>query len=902
MPGDRLYEYTAGNSELLDTQVSGSKFQQELQNIREGLSQGFSSRVQQAQDNAFMTGVEVAGSFGVGAALATAAKVGGRWGVAADVVGKVMLAGMGADVFRRGYNVAEAYQSSSGNAYQDQLNRRDAIAQNFGTAAFDYPVMMLSGAAGAGAVHFGPKLSASLSTSLEGLRTPTMGMANPEMALIPVRANNFDVAALGRPDAISRSSMDIGGFGRLGVKELPAKSIDPLSAIRDRLDAPHKTARGLEELSALLEAKKIAGHPEVRPIYDEMSATLKQVDTIKPSLARDEQALAGFDKQIAQIKNLKDEIQAVRSAEALLTSAKADMEKLPGLTERQSALTAELSAARKAAEAQAKGGPKPDEPVADVGSIREELGRVKQDISDIRQRSQNLNQFEQNHASAQQALEARRKAIESGTDPEIIAIEKQMEPLKASVADKKGEIGALVGKLQELDARFVEKSLAVKPLVANSDANTIVDLPKYEKPRLDLEPTQRITPKRAAQTVEPAQAPKVMPETRVARGNEASNTNAEAIQRAANDRARSADRAQPQQTSPERKGSERNSERSNERARGNDRVAETRVTLKDVSNAHSEAKQAVDDFLKTSKRHTTALKKVNDYIDTAAKLMASDREFASKDTGTVLANVENLLSKLDNWERSPAWIRGAERQQLMKGQGIDAATMAKFDKWYESQNQIYYERASNGGGPEMKLAMIQEHLQRRVAVESVKNFLRSAGSIEQGISPVVNNGFKLMAEGKLPDGRPIPKGSDMIVFEQKTVRTPQGETQDVMVPFAKNGDKIQRFDDSKIAAGQQKFDTLKTEGPEGLPAKDLYALWLDHDPSRLLAIKPENQAGYAILRPGGAHGKNVLFMEFSKGIDSALIPRGLKADAPDGIGTNTGVLYNMLRNTLKPKS
>lgn len=885
MTGDRLFENTAVKDGLLDTQVSSS-FQSELQNIREGLSQGFSDRTQHAKDNLLATGVEVAGSFGVGAAMMAAVKAGGRWGLAADVAGKVMLLGMGADIARRGFNVYDAYSTAPGNSVQDQLTRRESIAQNIGSAMFDYPVMMASGFAGAGAVHFGPKFTSSLATSIEGLRPPLM-MEQP--ALVPVRTN----------------ALDLSGRGRLGAQELPsAKGSDPLAAVRERIDAPHRTARGMHELSALMEAKKVASHPEVRPLYDQMTSTLREVDTLKPLISRDEVALTGFDKQIGQIKGLKAEIQTARHAESVVEGLRADVERLPGLSAKQSELNGQISEARKIQEGKAQ--PPADKPAPDLTALREELGGVKQDIASIRERQAQLPQLEQRHTEAQLALDTRRKAIEAGTDAEIMALETQMAPIKQTLEGNRSQMESLVARLKELDAQYVAKSAEVKPLIAQSDSAAVFDLPKYEKPKIEVEPAFK-----PAKKAEPAKVADVAPKPVVempakppadVHKQPVAKTEAPAAKQSEQIVARTGDRNQ-QQARGERQaqqGDRRNT--GNERNAPVERVEARRVTKADVANSYMDAEVAVNDFVRTSKRHTTALKKVNDYIESAAKLMATDKQVAQSEVGVVLNNVETLLGKLDTWERAPGWIRGTEKANVMKAQGISAETMAKFDKWYDSQNQIYYERAASGS-PELKLSMIQEHLQRRVAVESVKNFLRTSGDIEKGTSAIVAEGFKMMAEGKLPDGRAIPKGSDLIVFEQRKVPGgPQGP-QEAVIPFAKEGANIQRFDDAKIAAGIKKLEALKTEGPEGLNPKELYGLWLDHDPSRLIHAK--NQVGFAILRPGGAHGKNVFHLQFKDGVEPALLPRGLKADAMDGtsMGTNTGVLYQMLRNTLnKPKS
>jgi hypothetical protein len=165
--------------------------------------------------------------------------------------------------------------------------------------------------------------------------------------------------------------------------------------------------------------------------------------------------------------------------------------------------------------------------------------------------------------------------------------------------------------------------------------------------------------------------------------------------------------------------------------------------------------------------------------------------------------------------------------------------------------------------------------------------------VDASVSPIVQQGFQIMADGKLPDGKPIPKGSDMIVFEK--VKAPND--QEMVLPFAKDGQHVQRFDDTKISEGLRKLEAMSSGGPQALSPEDLYGFRLDHDPSRLMAAG--NQVGYAILRPGGQYGKNVMFMQFADGLDPALVPRSLRIDGPNGPGTNTGVLYNMVKNAAR---
>lgn len=871
----RVAEITKVKDGLHDSQVAHNNdsingaLQSQWEVIRDGLSQGMSARAQQAQDNSLLTGVEIASSFGLGAGLAMAAKAGGRWTQAAEGAGVLFAGMMGYDLTKRGMAIHDAYSSTSAETMQGQQMRKDAIAQYAGSGLVDYSLMFASGGLGAASVHFGPKFATKLSTTMEPLG----------------RFGQLDAPALQPARVQSRfNMMDLGDVGRLGAKEkAPALASDPIEAARQRLEFPHRSV-GLEQLSALMEAKQLAAHPEVKPIYEQMASTLTQVDTLKPKLSLDEQALGQHQKTLADIKSLKPEQQAVRTAEASVTGVKADIERLPALRDEQAAISRLIQdnkPASKDAPAEPRKAGKDKEPAVNLEELRQNRRELNETIANIQARAKELPNLEQRLATAQSALEARRAAIESGEDPAIKAIEAQMKPLQESVSAKKTELDTLSQQLKDLDKQIQEKSNQVRPTLGAAAPDLLSSVPKYVKPKVDLPVQERVAPpprskveairpeplKPIERSVErPVEKPAVAPKTE--QPVEKARTSAQ------NDRTAQAER----------------NERSTEKVTAPQVVKEA-----DVNRSFSEAKQAVDDFAATHKRHTTALKKVNDYIEKAFGWFASDAEAASS-AGKVAANVDAMLGKLENWDRSPAWIRPADRAQMMQRNGFDLAAMDKFDKWFQSQNKPFHDNPNMM--PDRRLVDIQQHLSRRVAVESVKNYLRTAPDVNTSVSPIVQQGFDLVASGKLPDGRAIPKGSDMIVFEKRTLKGPNGD-QEVVLPFAKDGQHMQRFDDVKISEGLRKLAVIKNEGPQGLPAEDLYGFRLDHDPSRLMASS--EQVGFAILRPGGQYGKNMLFMKFADGLDPAIIPKSLRVDSQNGAGTNTGVLYNMLRNSAPKK-
>lgn len=860
MTGDlRLAEVTTVKDGLLDSQVAhntdtiNGALQSQWHLICDGLAQGADQRAQQAKNDSLLTGVEIAGSFGLGAGMTWAMKAGGRWGAAAELGAAAFTGLMGYDLFRRGSAIQEAYANSSGDTAQGQLMRKDAIARYAGSGLVDYSLMIASGGLGAASVHYGPKIASNLSTTLE----PLGKLTTMEPALQPARSFNF---------------MDLGETGRLGAKEKPLAASDPISSARARLEFPHRSV-GLDQLSALMEAKQIAAHPEVRPLYEQMADTLGKVDTLKPKLSTDESALAALEKDLSAVKSLKPEIQAVRSAETNINSVKADMERITALREEQGALTRQIQEASKSAKDQpadpaaaAKKAAKKDDSV-DVDALRARRREVSESITNIQARAQDLPKFEQRLAEARDAFEKRKAAIESGEDAEVKGITAQMEPLKAQVEAQRAELAALSDQLKGLDGQIATKADAVRPTLKDADPSAILgDVPRYNRPKIEVPES------RQARRAEP-RLPEPPTEARL--NTPTKDVPAKALEQPVT-KTQQAERVEPKRVEQTVAGADRP------------------TTEADVNQAFNQAKRAADDFAATHKRHTTALKQVKDYIDTSFDWFAADPK-ASANAAQVAKNVSDLLGKLENWDRSPAWIRNADRAQIMQRNGFDAATMNKFDQWYQTQSRNYNETPNMM--PDRKLVDIQQHLSRRVAVESVKNWLRTAPDVQGAISPIVNDGFRMMAEGKLPDGRAIPKGSDMIVFEKRTVKGPDGDT-DIVMPFAKDGQHMQRFDDAKISEGLRKLEAMQNGGPQALSEQDLYGFRLDHDPSRLMASG--EQAGFAILRPG-THGKNILYMQFADGIDPAIIPKPLRADGATSAGTNTGVLYNMLRNSARPK-
>ncbi|MBX9725594.1 MAG: hypothetical protein K2X81_29625, partial [Candidatus Obscuribacterales bacterium] len=529
-------------------------------------------------------------------------------------------------------------------------------------------------------------------------------------------------------------------------------------------------------------------------------------------------------------------------------------------------------------------------------------------IQGIEARAAEMPALRERLTAAQEAHAKRQAAVEAGKDPEVLDIQAKMTPLETAIAARKTELLNLSESLGALDKQFKEKALAIRPSLEGVTGMP-ESVPKYVKPVPKVESVPRPAvakteaPVSNVAKVEAAPKPTVV-KVEAPANNAAVDTAPKPtvvkVEAPANNAARIEPgkvepvRVEPAKDAPAKVAAPNDSSapqksvESSRPAQPTEKVERRAEQVKPVSaeavaRAESEARAAVDDFARTLKRHTTAVKKVNDYISTSFDYFRTD-EAAARSVSGVARNVQEMLGKLENWDRPPGWFRDVDRAQIMQHNGFDAQTMGRFDSWFASQRKSF--NVNENMMPDRWLTEVQQHLTRRVSVESVKNWLRTAAQTDRAVSPIVNDGFQMMADGKLPDGTAIPKGSDMVVLVKRNVNG-----KEVVLPYSKNVQDMQRFDDFRIREGLRKLDTIKESGPQGLKPEELYGFRLDHDPARL--VSDQAQVGFAILKPAGQHGKNILHMEVTDTTPMDSIPKAL---AP---GANTGVLYGMLNNASK---
>ncbi len=883
----RGQEITAVKDNLLDSQISSAmssdnsvtaKFQREAELLRDGLSSGFNARVEHAQENIAATTLEVAGSFAIGSTLAWMAKAGGRWGTAAKVVGGAFTVLMVGDVGRRAAPTWGAV-ADTWNSEVNLAHNKEVVGHYAGSALFDYPVMLGSGMAGAGAVHFGPKVAEMFKT----MREPGTLSSSSHLSL----------------------EMSLGETARLGAKEKgKLADLDPLMDVRARLEKPNQKTMQLGDLADVMTAKRLAAHPEVAPLRGSMLETLGKIDTLKPEIATNRSNLTAAERQVADVKGLKAETRAVEAAQRNVEALQTEQARLQELRADEARLQTEL---------RAKG--EEGSTARDPEVVRQELSDVRQDIRGCQARIETVPAAQARVVEAQTALQKRQRAIEAGTDGELTAFEKKVNNLRDNLAKQEGQLADLSTELRRLDGQFTLKAVEVTPtLDQTAIPKSVPDLVRAKpgdairQPKLERPATEVVPPAKPADALKPVEIPPAKPlqqapdaikaalekpEFNPAKpngGRVEAKPSPELNRPQVNDRPQG--QRQPERQ-PERQPDRPGDRNRNEPERQPERFGERPpVGEREVNRALQDAQRAVDDFHRTGARHTTALKGVAEYLNKATEWFGNDSAATGR-SREILANVEGMLGKVKNWERGASWVpkHGPERAQLMSRNGMTAEQMAKFDNWADSVRGNYQPKPNQMA--EMTLADIQLHLENRVRVESVKWYLKQAPDTAASTSPIVEKGFDMVREGRYPDGSPIHPDADLIVFEQRTIKGQDGNPMDVIVPYGKDGQHIQRFDAVHIVNGMRKQNLIKTEGPAALTPDELYGFRLDHDPSRLTGAR--QQVGFAILRPGG-HGKNIAYMEFKPGVDTTLLPKQLRADVPGGApGTNTGSLYNMLR-------
>lgn len=222
------------NTMLLNSKEEETK--SSLRLIADGLADGFISKAN-AGTGTLCAETAIAG--GVGGALSLMSQAGGRLGCAARIIGGTLAVGFAADIYRRSDNIYDAYINTSNN-FEGQAARQKAIADNAGTALFDYPLMALAGM-GAARLVSGPRaVTQSMNNFAETRATPGMSEAaikwqefNGKPSVIEWRPGH---SAVERPDLVGSKTAWTDGYSEV----IGRHDWRPGSKLQTEIDAARK--------------------------------------------------------------------------------------------------------------------------------------------------------------------------------------------------------------------------------------------------------------------------------------------------------------------------------------------------------------------------------------------------------------------------------------------------------------------------------------------------------------------------------------------------------------------------------------------------------------------------------------------------------------------------------------
>jgi hypothetical protein len=284
---------------------------------------------------------------------------------------------------------------------------------------------------------------------------------------------------------------------------------------------------------------------------------------------------------------------------------------------------------------------------------------------------------------------------------------------------------------------------------------------------------------------------------------------------------------------------------------------------------------AIEEAARNRGREANALKSVHDYLTI---LKGSGVSVADKVDGLnqLLAN----LGKIKDWDK-PQWLKTqqaglrdaagkpiSEHELIKTKNRITDEQMAMWDAWAAEAGKPF--AANREETIEEQIAQLDDYIVKRVALDSVKNWLRRRPS-----ERFINDMFAALATNKLyidlpdlrikavkdesgqvrgvelrdgtlffegsdeavplledPRGRYIelPDDSDMIVFEKRTL---YGQRQIVPVSQPNGRDpNIQWFNGAAVKRGWQKEQRF-FNGPDAISIDELYGFFPEHFPMRL---------------------------------------------------------------------
>lgn len=313
--------------------------------------------------------------------------------------------------------------------------------------------------------------------------------------------------------------------------------------------------------------------------------------------------------------------------------------------------------------------------------------------------------------------------------------------------------------------------------------------------------------------------------------------------------------------------------------------------IAEVTASARKADAAISEAARNRGRETNAFKTTHDHLQL---LLSADIQSADK--LTFLSEVLNALSRVKDWDK-PQWFktepanwrdasgrRMTEHEFITTRNCINAEQMGRWDAWAIDCVRQF---APIQGAAEEQIKSLDDYLVRRVAIDSLKNWLRRRPD-EQFIHTM----FQALAQNKLYLGdeqlrvrcikddqgrvRPVelrdgvmffegtdeiatikedehgkyvdlPLDTDLIIFEKRTLRG-KLETVPIAQPNARDPN-IQWFGGNQVKRGWGKEQRF-FEGPQAFTMEELYGFFPEHFPMRITNSvengKPTPKTGAAI--------------------------------------------------------
>jgi hypothetical protein len=316
------------------------------------------------------------------------------------------------------------------------------------------------------------------------------------------------------------------------------------------------------------------------------------------------------------------------------------------------------------------------------------------------------------------------------------------------------------------------------------------------------------------------------------------------------------------------------------------------ATLSEVTSSARKAEAALSEAARNRGRETNAFKTTHDHLQ-----LLLGAEIDAGDKSRFLKEVLDGLAKIKDWDK-PQWFkkepanwrdangrRITEHEFIVSRNAITAEQIARWDEW-AVENAAQF--ALSGSSADEQIACLDNYLVRRVAVDSVKNWLRRRP--DEAFIHVL---FQALAQNKLyvtegdmlkvrcmkdaqgrvrqlekRDGElyfegtdelatlsedehgkyiELPLDTDLIIFEKRTLRGVQQ-----IVPIAQPNAKdpnIQWFGGNQVKKGWGKEQRF-FEGPQCFTMEELYGFFPEHFPMRITNSvengKPTTKTGAAI--------------------------------------------------------